>query len=162
MILYLISPSAVRVRVANSIDLNYYSNSERLQMLKVGWQMMREHPLTGVGPGRVDKLYESYLSSGDPVPAYHGHLHNNLAQIVAQFGIPATVLLLLFVGVVFHNLVNVRKTATTRDARFRFADSSSGLHGISIRRSVRIHVRPFARIDASFLRRAPGSFTVLG
>jgi O-antigen ligase len=118
LILYLISPSAVRVRVANSIDLTYYSNSERLQMLKVGWQMVCQHPLTGVGPGRVEKLYESYLSPGDPVPAYHGHLHNNLAQIVAQFGIPATLLLLLFVGVVFHNLVNVRKTAATRDARF--------------------------------------------
>lgn len=118
VILYLISPNAVRMRVANSIDLNYYSNSERLQMLRVGWQMMREYPLTGVGPGRVEKLYESYLSSGDPVPAYHGHLHNNLAQIVAQFGLPATVVLLLFVGVVFHDLLEARKAATTRDARF--------------------------------------------
>lgn len=116
--LYLISPSAVRVRVADSINLTYYSNSERLQMLRVGWQMVREHPLTGVGPGRVDKLYESYLSSGDYVPAYHGHLHNNFAQIAAQFGIPATLVLLLFAGVVFYDLVKVRRAASTRDARF--------------------------------------------
>lgn len=116
--LYLISPSAVRVRVANSIDLTYYSNSERLQMLRVGWQMVRDHPLTGVGPGRVDKLYESYLSSGDYVPAYHGHLHNNFAQIAAQFGIPATLVLLLFVVVVFLDLAKARKAAATRDARF--------------------------------------------
>jgi len=118
LILYLISPGAVRVRVANSMDLTYYSNSERLQMLRVGWQMVREHPLTGVGPGRVDRLYESYLRSGDYVPAYHGHLHNNFAQIAAQFGIPATLVLLLFVGVVFHDLVKVRRAASTRDARF--------------------------------------------
>lgn len=116
--LYLISPGAVRVRVADSMNLNYYSNSERLQMLRVGWQMVREHPLTGVGPGRVDKLYESYLLAGDNIPAYHGHLHNNFAQVAAQFGIPATLVLLLFAGVVFYDLVKVRRAASTRDARF--------------------------------------------
>jgi len=116
--LYLISPGAVRVRVADSMNLNYYSNSERLQMLRVGWQMVREHPLTGVGPGRVDKLYESYLLAGDNIPAYHGHLHNNFAQVAAQFGIPATLALLLFAGVVFYDLVKVRRAASTRDARF--------------------------------------------
>jgi len=116
--LYLISPGAVRVRVADSMNLNYYSNSERLQMLRVGWQMVREHPLTGVGPGRVDKLYESYLLAGDKIPAYHGHLHNNFAQVAAQFGIPATLVLLLFAGVVFYDLVKVRRAASTRDARF--------------------------------------------
>jgi O-antigen ligase len=118
LILYLISPGAVRVRVANSMDLNYYSNSERLQMLRVGWQMVRAHPLAGVGPGRVEKLYESYLSPGDPVPAYHGHLHNNVVQIVAQFGIPATLVLLVFGGLVFHDLLKARRAAATRDARF--------------------------------------------
>jgi O-antigen ligase len=118
LILYLISPGAVRVRVANSMDLNYYSNSERLQMLRVGWQMVRAHPLAGVGPGRVEKLYESYLSPGDPVPAYHGHLHNNVVQIVAQFGIPATLVLLAFGGLVFHELIKARRAAATRDARF--------------------------------------------
>jgi len=116
--LYLISPSAVRVRVADSMNLTYYSNSERLQMLRVGWQMVRDHPLTGVGAGRVDKLYESYLSAGDNVPAYHGHLHNNFAQIAAQFGIPATLVLLVFGGLVFYDLVKVRRAASTRDARF--------------------------------------------
>ena len=80
--------------------------------------MVREHPLTGVGPGRVDKLYESYLLAGDNIPAYHGHLHNNFAQVAAQFGIPATLVLLLFAGVVFYDLVKVRRAASTRDARF--------------------------------------------
>jgi O-antigen ligase len=87
-------------------------------MLRVGWQMVRAHPLAGVGPGRVEKLYESYLSPGDPVPAYHGHLHNNVVQIVAQFGIPATLVLLVFGGLVFHDLVKARRAAATRDARF--------------------------------------------
>ena len=116
--IYLLAPTAVRSRVAKSIDPAYYSNSERLQMLRVGWQMVRDHPLTGVGPGRIDKLYTSYLGPQDPIPAYHGHLHNNVAQIAAQFGIPVTLTALLFVAVLFRDLLKALKIAKTRDDRF--------------------------------------------
>jgi O-antigen ligase len=116
--LYALAPTAVRMRVRDSFDLNYYSNSERLEMLRIGWKMVREHPLIGVGPGRVDHLYLKYLNPGDPVPAWHGHLHNNLAQIAAQFGVPVTLALLLFVGVMFHDLLKARRAAQDRDQRF--------------------------------------------
>src|SRR5262245_16304612 len=42
--IYVLAPTAVRLRAAKSIDPAYYSNSERLQMLRVGWQMVRDHP----------------------------------------------------------------------------------------------------------------------
>jgi O-antigen ligase len=116
--MYVLAPTAVRLRVAKSMDPAYYSNSERLQMLRVGWQMVRDHPLTGVGPGRIDKLYTSYLGPQDPIPAYHGHLHNNVAQIAAQFGIPVTLTALLFVAVLFRDLLKALKIAKTRDDRF--------------------------------------------
>ena len=116
--LYALAPTAVRLRVKESFDLNYYSNSERLEMLRIGWKMVREHPFAGVGPGRVDHLYLQYLVPGDPVPAWHGHLHNNLAQVAAQFGIPVTLALLLFVGVLFHDLVKAYRAAQDRDQRF--------------------------------------------
>jgi len=116
--LYVLAPAGVRSRVAISSDPAYYSNSERLQMLRVGWQMVREHPLTGIGPGRVDKVYTSYLAPHDPIPAYHGHLHNNVAQIAAQFGIPVTFAAVVFVAVLFRDLLRARKTARTRDERF--------------------------------------------
>src|SRR5205823_9638915 len=105
LIVYLLAPSAVRLRVADSINPTYYSNSERLQMVRVGWQMVRDHPLVGVGPGRIDKLYASYLTPQDLVPAYHGHLHNNIAQIAAQFGIPVTLAAVLFAGILFRDLL---------------------------------------------------------
>ena len=116
--IYVLAPTVVRLRVVKSIDPAYYSNSERLQMLRVGWQMVRDHPLTGVGPGRIDKLYTSYLASQDPIPAYHGHLHNNVAQIAAQFGIPVTLTAFLFVAVLFSDLLKAGKAASTRDDRF--------------------------------------------
>jgi O-antigen ligase len=116
--LYAAAPDALRKRAADFGDLTYYSNAERLQMLKVGWKMVRDHPWTGVGPGRVEKLYTSYLSGEDPVPAYHGHLHNNVLQLAAQFGIPVTLAATLFVAVLFRDLLKARKTAASREERF--------------------------------------------
>jgi len=108
--IFVLSPAAVRSRVANFVDPEYYSNAERVQMLVVGWRMLRDHPLTGVGPGRVEGLYPSYLKTGEPLPAYHGHLHNNLVQIAAQFGIPVTLAALLFVFFALRSLWHTSRT----------------------------------------------------
>ena len=116
--LFLVMPDAVSSRAAKFVDLSYYSNAERLQMLRVGWKMLQDHPLTGVGPGRVDELYESYLDPGDPVPAYHGHLHNNLAQIAAQFGVPGAFAALAFAICAFLDLLRAKRAAANPDTRF--------------------------------------------
>ena len=118
VILFLAAPAVVRSRVIDSSHPDYYSNAERVQMMHVGWKMIREHPLTGVGPGRVEKLYTSYLSPGDPVPAYHGHLHNNLIQLAAEFGLPVAAAALMFVVVVFLDLRKRGQFALDRDELF--------------------------------------------
>jgi O-antigen ligase len=118
LVLYIVAPQAVRSRVLNTSDVTYYSNSERLQMLAVGWRMISDHPLTGIGPGSVDHLYESYLKPGEPVPSYHGHLHNNVAQIAAQFGIPVLFAAFLFVIVAFRDLIKARSSAIGPDGKF--------------------------------------------
>ncbi len=87
-------------------------------MWRVGWKMIQERPLTGVGPGRVDALYRSYLESGEPVPAYHGHLHNNAIQLAAEFGIPVALAAILTLGVLFLDLVKASRAAMSRDAKF--------------------------------------------
>ena len=80
--------------------------------------MVRKHPWLGVGPGRVEKLYRSYLEPSEPVPKYHGHLHNNLAQIAAQFGVPATSVAILFGLILFRDLSNASKKAESREKKF--------------------------------------------
>ncbi|MCZ6514598.1 MAG: O-antigen ligase [Acidobacteria bacterium] len=87
----LVSPSLVRERV-----LSVFRPGEdpsiniRSEMAQVGWNMIREHPWLGVGPNRVDELYESYLPAGtEPIKGYHGHLHNNMLQIAASQGLPS-------------------------------------------------------------------------
>ena len=130
--LYFLAPAPIRSRVRESIRPDYYSNAERIQMVRVGLKMIAEKPLTGVGPGRVGALYLGYLSPDDPVPAYHGHLHNNLIQLAAQFGLPAVAAALLFVIAVFRELVRALKNAFDREGRFTCQTALLALSGFLI------------------------------
>lgn len=115
--LFLIVPGIVRMRVTESLDPNYYSNAERIEMLRVGWRIIQEKPLTGIGPGRVEQLYSSYLKAGEPLPAYHGHLHNNLVQFAATLGLPIAAVAFMLVVVLFSDLGRKWKSAaSTKDA----------------------------------------------
>jgi O-antigen ligase len=124
-----VSPAAVQSRLTGSIHSDYYSNAERVQMLGVGWEMICQNPLTGVGPGRVEELYTKYLSASDPLPAYHGHLHNNLVQLTAEFGLPVTLAALLFITVLFRDLLTQCRLAKGRERQFLCRTSLLGLIG---------------------------------
>jgi exopolysaccharide production protein ExoY len=130
-ILFVSAPGAVRNRVTDSMHPSYYSNAERLQMLRVGWKMVRQNPLTGIGPGRVKEIYTEYLSAADPVPAFHGHLHNNLVQLAAEFGLPVIGAALTFVMVLLHDLRKRCKYAFDRNRQFLCCTSLLGLTGFA-------------------------------
>jgi O-antigen ligase len=126
------APNVVRTRATESMHLDYYSNAERIQMLRVGWKMIQQHALTGVGPGRVDELYTKYLSASDPIPTYHGHLHNNLVQLAAEFGLPVTMAAVLFVAVLFRELRNAWLRAVDREQQFLCRTALLGLTGFVV------------------------------
>lgn len=130
--LYLVAPAVIRSRVRESLRPDHYSNLERIQMLGVGWKIFRDHPVAGVGPGRVGRLYRSYLSSDDPVPAWHGHLHNNLAQLGAEFGAPVLLAALLFAVMLFRRLLSAWRSAVSRDCQFLAGTGVLALVGFAI------------------------------
>ena len=57
-------------------------------MLDAGAGIVRDHPLTGVGPAMVPRVYEQY-KPGYAVQALNPHLHNVPMQIAAERGLPA-------------------------------------------------------------------------
>ncbi len=86
---WLVAPSLVRDRVASILHPSSDpSIAIRYEMFRVGWNMMRRHPGLGVGPNRVNEVYEEYLPAGvTPIEGYHGHLHNNPLQLAAERGL---------------------------------------------------------------------------
>jgi O-antigen ligase len=66
-------------------------------MLREGVAMIEAHPLTGVGPNMVQRLYEEYR---DPtaVERINPHLHNVPMQIAAERGLPALGVWAVFIG----------------------------------------------------------------
>ena len=115
---YLLAPGAVRSRLRDSVRGDYYPNLERVQMLRVGWNMIKQHPLAGVGAGRIQETYRSYLAPSDPVPAYHGHLHNNLVQVAAESGVPTAVAAVVFCVILLVDIGRSCKVAATEEGQF--------------------------------------------
>jgi O-antigen ligase len=132
VLLYSLAPAGVKARVTDSFQPGYYSNAERLQMWRVGRAMIREQPVTGVGAGRVERLYTQYLPPGESAPAYHGHLHNNVLQLAAQFGLPVVAAAALFVFILIRDLLRACRCAADRDARFLCRSSLAGVAGFLI------------------------------
>ena len=122
-------PAAVRDRVTTVVRPDYYSNAERLQMLRVGGKMVLEHPFRGVGPGRVQALYPRYLSESDALPAYHGHLHNNAIQLAAEFGLPVLGMAIVVVIVLTRDLLTSLQQACDRGSRLLARTALVGFAG---------------------------------
>jgi O-antigen ligase len=98
-----IAPGQISQRFASIFDRKNPTNMDRLAMIGEGERMIRAHPLTGVGPAMVARLYTEYRGS-DAVNDVNPHLHNVPLQIAAERGLPALGLWLWFVVAVVRDL----------------------------------------------------------
>ena len=73
-LVFALAPDSVTNRMMSMFDLHDPSNQDRIAMLEVGAGMVRDHPLTGVGPTMVQRVYEQYrpdyaVQRGQSAPA---------------------------------------------------------------------------------------------
>ena len=122
--LIVLAPGPIRSRATESMRPGYYANAERVQMLIVGWRMIHENPVIGIGPGRVEEMYTKYLLPSEPVPAYHGHLHNNLVHLAAEFGLPVVGAAAVFVVSLWQQYKSATGSAQEFIARTAILDLS--------------------------------------
>ena len=92
-----ISPAALTDRIYSTFDLTDPTSRDRVAMLQAGVAIVKDYPLTGVGPEMVGQVYPEYRVSG-AVQDNNLHLHNVPMQIAAERGIPALLMWLWFVG----------------------------------------------------------------
>jgi O-antigen ligase len=97
------APDSVTHRMVSVFDLRDPTNRDRLAMARTGAAMVRDFPLTGVGPNMIPKLYTQYRDP-DAVQAMNPHLHNVPLQIAAERGLPALAIWIAFVVLLAHGL----------------------------------------------------------
>ena len=78
-------------------------------MIRSGIRIIKNHPLTGVGPDMVMDVYPVYRDTA-AVNQLNPHLHNVPVQIAAERGLPALTAWLLFVFVLVRDFVRQRRT----------------------------------------------------
>jgi len=85
---FVLAPPQVTGRFMSMFDTRDPTRVDRVTMLKVGSRMVAAHPLTGVGPTRVEAQYRKFLTPGE-TDHVNLHLHNVPMQIAAERGLPA-------------------------------------------------------------------------
>ena len=100
------APDSVTNRMMSMFDLRDPSNRDRLAMARTGSAMVRDFPLTGVGPAMIPKLYTQYRDP-DAVQEMNPHLHNVPLQIAAERGLPALAIWIAFIAVLAYNLFRI-------------------------------------------------------
>jgi len=93
---FALAPDTVTRRMTSVFDLQDPSNRDRVAMLNTGVAMVRAHPLTGVGPNMIEKVYTQYRAPG-AVQQTNQHLHNVPMQIAAERGLVALGVFIWFV-----------------------------------------------------------------
>ncbi len=59
-LLFALAPDRITDRIMSVFDLRDPSSRDRVAMLQTGAAMIKDHPLTGVGPNMVERLYTQY------------------------------------------------------------------------------------------------------
>ncbi len=81
-----LGPLSIFARLISSFDLHQSSNLDRVRMAQAGLEIIKDRPLTGVGPSNIKQIYPLYRRADAPrfrIP----HLHNNVVQLWAERGI---------------------------------------------------------------------------
>lgn len=94
------------------------SNQHRVVTFRTGTQMIRAHPLFGLGPEQISKQFNDYVPPdiSRPLPTgYYGHLHNIYLQYAAERGIPAMLAMMWLLGLVLGDcLLTLRRMGPAR------------------------------------------------
>jgi putative inorganic carbon (HCO3(-)) transporter len=100
------------------------SNLHRVITRRTGVEMIRAHPLLGLGPEQVKEQFDRYVPAdiARPLPpGWYGHLHNIYLQYAAERGIPTALALFWLIGKCLYDFL--------RAARRESGEALFVLHG---------------------------------
>lgn len=109
------APAGIAERIDSIFNLSDPTSRDRVAMARAGVRMIADHPLAGVGPDMVQRVYPQYRGP-DAVNENNPHLHNVPLQIAAERGLPALAAWLWFVVAVLRELAERFRLPESRAA----------------------------------------------
>jgi O-antigen ligase len=119
------APIQQRARSIVSPTKETDSNEHRKIVWRTGWEMIKAHPIVGVGPEEIRKpaVFLAYLPKDIRLPlpeGYYGHLHSIYIHYAAECGIPATVFLMAAFVLAWRDFRRALKTLPPGRSERRF------------------------------------------
>jgi O-antigen ligase len=104
------APAQIADRLYSTFRLTDPTNIDRVAMIRSGFHIIKDDPLTGVGPDMVIQVYPHYR---DPkaTKQLNPHLHNVPLQIAAERGLPALGLWIWFIVVLLRDFLRKARTS---------------------------------------------------
>lgn len=112
-----LSPSAVMTRVRSIGELD--TNVERLLLWETTWNMLRDHPVLGVGVGNYRSVQDDYIREEVDLPMTRTHAHNIWLQIAVERGVLGLLAFLWLAVAVFKEAISgLRRMRSAGGYRF--------------------------------------------
>jgi O-antigen ligase len=112
-LMFALAPDRITDRVLSVFDLQDPSSRDRVAMVQTGLAMVKDHPLTGVGPNMVERLYPQYRDRNS-VEKINPHLHNVPLQIAAERGLPALAVWVMCIVLLTLRTFQIFRTSSDR------------------------------------------------
>ena len=104
LIVGLLASPFIYHRVSMTVKGQSGGDVGRIKLLKVGLEMVRAHPLFGVGLERIPAEFPKYYTGNDLNTFYIGHMQNDFMQIAAERGLICLAAFLWFLFVLYRSL----------------------------------------------------------
>jgi putative inorganic carbon (HCO3(-)) transporter len=126
VVAFLVAPAALKERVTSIMQPHGQmdSNMHRSITRRTGIEMIRAHPLLGLGPEVMKDpvQFDHYVPADIPRPlpeGWYGHLHNIYIQYAAERGIPTMLAMMWLIGKVLWDFASaLRGKLSGTEARF--------------------------------------------
>jgi O-antigen ligase len=93
---YIAAPEMAKQRILSGFDPVDPNTSNRIELFTTSIAMIKDNPLTGVGPKNVGTAALRYRTSHEFPDWMYQHMHNNFLQIASETGLPGLILWLWF------------------------------------------------------------------
>ena len=101
-------------RVNSIFDPYYLTNMERMHQWRAGWEILKDHPLFGVGDIDMHPVYKIYMNYFEKET--YGHLHNNYVQLLAALGLFGFIIVIILLIKIL--LTHIKIYRTVKNEKF--------------------------------------------